>query len=131
MAVYRHKYKDPKTGEVKQSKIWWYDFTFAGRRIQESTKSSLKTIAVQAEKVRRRELEQGFNQIEDNRRDRIRSIAALAAEFLEGYGLRNPRSSTYATYALGHVTRMVGKMMVVDVSEETVKKYYNITAWAQ
>ena len=123
MAVYRHKYKNPKTGEVKQSKIWWYDFTFAGRRIQESTKSARKTVAVEAEKVRRRELEQGFNQIADNRRERIRSITDLAAEFLEGYRLRNPRSSTFAEYALGHVTRSLGKMMAVDVSEETVKRY--------
>ena len=39
MAVYRPKYRDKETGELMESKIWWYNFTFAGRRIQESSKS--------------------------------------------------------------------------------------------
>jgi hypothetical protein len=50
MAVYQPRYRDPKTGETKKSAVWWYDFTFAGRRIQESTKSTRQTIAVEAEK---------------------------------------------------------------------------------
>src|SRR5260370_25542052 len=61
MAVYRPTYRDPKTGETKQQKVWWYNFTFAGRHIQESSKSTRKTIATEAEKKRRRELEKSFN----------------------------------------------------------------------
>jgi hypothetical protein len=26
MAVYRTKYKDPNTGEIVDSQVWWYDF---------------------------------------------------------------------------------------------------------
>jgi hypothetical protein len=33
------------TSVRERGNIWWYDFTFAGRRIQESTKSTSKTIA--------------------------------------------------------------------------------------
>jgi integrase len=123
MAVYRKQYRDKATGRVVQSQIWWYDFTFAGRRIQESSKSARKTIAVEAEKKRRLELERGFNHVEDNRRERIRSIAELATEFLEAYKLRNARSATFAEYALGHVKRLLGTIMVVDIADATIKNY--------
>ena len=123
MSVYKPTYTDSKTGEKKIQKIWWYHFTYAGRHIQESSKSTRKTIAVDAEKKRRLELEKSFNGIEDNRRERIRTISEIAAEFLLAYELRNPRSSTFAEYALGHVTRLLGKTMVVDVADVTLKEY--------
>jgi hypothetical protein len=123
MAVYRPIYRDVKTGELKQSKIWWYNFSFSGRRIQESSKSSRKTIATEAEKNRRLELERGFNQIADNRQQRIRTVAELADEYLEGYTLRRPRSATFAKYSLGHVERLIGNKMVVDITDTTVKDY--------
>jgi integrase len=123
MSVYRPTYRDPKTGETKQSKVWWYHFVFAGRHIQESSKSRKKTVAVEAEKKRRRELETGFNDLEDNRRERIRSIEQVAQEFLEGYRLRHPKSATFAEYALGHVTRLVGTVMLVDLTDKKVQDY--------
>lgn len=123
MSVYKPTYIDSKTGEKKVQKIWWYHFTYAGRHIQESSKSTRKTLAVEAEKKRRLELEKSFNGIEDNRRERIRPLSEIAAEFLLAYELRNPRSSTFAEYALGHATRLLGKVMVVDVSDVTLKEY--------
>jgi hypothetical protein len=44
----------------KRGKIWWYEFWFAGRRIQESAKTASKTVAKRAEQQRRRELEEGL-----------------------------------------------------------------------
>ena len=68
MSVYRPTYKDQKTGKTKQSKVWWYHFTLAGRHIQESSKSTRKTIAAEAEKKRRLEMERGFQRYRDSRR---------------------------------------------------------------
>jgi hypothetical protein len=62
----------------KRGKVWWYEFWFAGRRIQESTKATSKTVAKLAEQKRRRELEEGFNSIEDRRDERIRTIKEVA-----------------------------------------------------
>jgi len=123
MAVYRPTYKDQKTGEIKTQKVWWYHFNFAGRHIQESSKSTRKTIAVDAEKKRKLELERSFNGIEDTRLDRVRSISEIAVEFLQGYRLRNPRSATFAEYATGHVKRLLGKMLMVAMSDATVTGY--------
>jgi hypothetical protein len=82
MSVYKTTYRDQKTGKLKQARVWWYHFSFGGRRIRESSKSTRKTIAQQAEKNRRMELEKGFNEIEDKRGERIRSIGSLSSSRL-------------------------------------------------
>ncbi len=61
MSVYRPKYT--VNGEKKVSGIYSYKFTFAGQVIRESSKSESKTIAKDAERVRRREMEQAINRI--------------------------------------------------------------------
>ena len=43
--------------------VWWYEFRFNGQRIQESAKTNSKTVARDAERARRRELEQAYNRI--------------------------------------------------------------------
>ena len=60
MAVYQPTYTDPKTGERKTQAVWWYEFNFAGRRVRESSKSTRKTIAIQAEENRRKELQRAY-----------------------------------------------------------------------
>jgi len=107
----------------KRGGVWWYHFSFAGRHIQESTKSTRKTIALEAEKNRRMELERSFNAVEDRRHERVRSVAEVADQFFEDYKVRNPKSETFADYALGHVKRLVGKTMVIDVDDEAIKTY--------
>jgi len=95
---------------------------FAGRHIRESAKTTSKTVAKQAEQNRRRELELGFNGIGDVREKRIRSVKEIAGEYLDQYRLRH-KSGVYATYAIGHVNRHLGKLMLVDVTDKTVTGY--------
>jgi hypothetical protein len=73
----------------KRGGTWWYGFSFAGQRIQESTKSTSKTVAKLAEQKRRRELEEGFNGLTDRRGERVRTIAEIAKAYLESYRLRH------------------------------------------
>ena len=47
----------------KRGDVWWYKFRFAGQMIRESSKSESKTIAKDAERQRRREMEESWNQI--------------------------------------------------------------------
>ena len=65
--------------------VWWYEFWFAGRRIQESSKSPSKTVAKNAEQKRRRELEEGFNNFTDTRQERIRTFSDMAEEYFTAY----------------------------------------------
>jgi hypothetical protein len=123
MSVFRPQYKDKKTGESKYTKVWYYKFIFAGRPIKESAKTTSKTVAKEAEKRRRRELEQGFNGLTDSRDERIRTIRELAKTFLDDYKLRQPKSATFAGYAIAHVIRLLGDLMTVDITDRTVLKY--------
>ena len=109
----------------RRGDIWWYEFWFAGRRVQESSKSTSKTIAKMAEQNRRRELEQGFNNFTDTRPERIRTFSEVATEFYEGYKLRLPDSATFAEYAIHHLKRLLGSKMLVDFNEAVITKYQN------
>ena len=44
----------------KRGGIYWWDFVYAGKRYQESTKAKRKTLAVECEKRRKRELEETY-----------------------------------------------------------------------
>ncbi len=109
----------------RRGDVWWYEFWFAGQRIRESTKSSSKTVAKEAEKNRKRELEQGFNNITDQRRDRVRTFRDMAEDFYDVYKLRLPDSATFAQYAVDHLKRLLGSKMAVDFNEAVVTKYQN------
>jgi hypothetical protein len=61
MAVYR------------RADVWSYKFRFAGRFIREA-KTASKTVASQAEKQRRRDLEEGYNNIAEVRDERVRPL---------------------------------------------------------
>src|SRR3954451_4667651 len=106
----------------KRGGVYWYNFNFAGKHYQESTKSKSKTLAKEAEKKRRRELEEAFNNTTDTRKARVQSISAVAAAYLEDYKVRH-RAGTFAEYALGHVTRLLGDKLVVDINDAAVKSY--------
>jgi integrase len=106
----------------KRGNTWWYHFIYAGRRIQESAKTSSKTIARQAEKKRLRELEEGFNAISDRRRDHVRTLADMAIGYLKEYRLKH-KSVTFAEYAVGHVLRHLGQKMLIEIGDKAVRSY--------
>src|SRR3974377_2016034 len=110
MPIFQPTYTDPTPGKQVKSKIYWYDFVFAGKRIRESSKTPLKTLARMAEKNRRRELEEGFNGSNDDRDKRIRTVKELAEAYLAEYRLSH-KSVTFAEYALGNVVRHLGDRM--------------------
>jgi integrase len=123
MSVYRPQYTDKKTGGQKHTKTWYYEFIFAGRLVKESAKTTSKTVAKEAEKRRRRELEEGFNGIGDCRNSRVTNLNELASTFLVDYAIRQPKSATFARYAIKHVTRLLGDLMAVDIADRVVFKY--------
>jgi hypothetical protein len=106
----------------KRGGVWWYKFYFAGQFIRESAKSTSKTLAKEAENQRRREFEQGFHNLKQKRENRIRQLQDVADEYLADYRLRF-RGITFAEYAIGHVTRLLGDKLLVDIDESEVLAY--------
>jgi hypothetical protein len=56
----------------------------AGQPVRESSKSSSKTVAKNAEQQRRRELEAGFHNVKEVRQQRIRRLSEIVDEYLSG-----------------------------------------------
>ncbi len=42
MALFKPTYTDKKTGEVKESAVYWYEFEFKGQRIHTSNKDAAR-----------------------------------------------------------------------------------------
>jgi integrase len=99
-----------------------YRFRFAGKQIDESTKTTSKTIAREAERQHRRALEAGYNNFKELRENRVRVLQEIIDEYLVGYRLRY-RSATFAEYALGHVARLLGTKLVGDITDSSVLHY--------
>ncbi len=106
----------------QRGKYWWYRFRFAGERIDEPTKSTSRTVAKDAERQHRKTLEAGYNNFKEVRQNRVRILEEIIDEYLTGYRLRY-RSATFAEYALGHVSRLLGTKIVADITEISVLRY--------
>jgi integrase len=127
MGIYQPQYRDKKTGELKTSEVWWYSFTFAGRRIQESSKSPRKTVARAAEENRRLELEKTFAGMPaEKRSNRIKSVNEIVKDYSVRYELDHrsrEKSILFSSSRLAHVKRLLGTALLPDLTEETIRGY--------
>lgn len=109
----------------KRGRFYHYEFVFAGRRIQESARTISKTVAVEAERKRRRELELAYNGVSsESRKARVRSVADAVAEYLDSYAPNHrPNSTVFVKGCLAHVRRLLGAKVVADVNETVIRQY--------
>jgi integrase len=85
-------------GVYRRGETWWYEFVFNGGRIRESAKTNSKTIARDAEKSRRRELELGINGLA--RRERPPLFRLATDQWLGSLnGLAEKTLAAYRQYA--------------------------------
>jgi len=105
-----------------KGKIYYYRFRFGGRIIHESTKTRSKTVAREAERIRRRELVEKWNKIE--KRTLPPKLAKAADNWLEKRkGFLAP--STLETYraALKRLREVLGYTIVCDITAEDITHY--------
>src|SRR5262245_54688317 len=78
---------------------------FCGQYIQESAKTKSKTVAKEAEKNRRGELEEGYKNITpEDRNRRILTLEKAAEEYQKHYEMRNsPNAARYSEYCIKHL----------------------------
>ena len=113
MAVYRPKRK----GGV--SKYYICEFVYQGKRFQESTGATSKTVAKEYEKRRKVELERAAAGLPtEQKANRIRTVADVIRTYLHGYTLTHrPSSVDFATLRLGLVDRLLGTTVLSDLTE--------------
>ena len=107
----------------KRGRVWWYKFRFAGQRIRESSMSESKTVAKDAERARRRKLEESWNQI---RRRQLPPLFSVAAE--EWTAAVNPHVAerTKAIYEVAlrcHLKPALGSLLLCDIDAGRIASY--------
>ena len=111
----------------KRGGVWWYEFIFAGRRVRESAKTSRKTVAVEAERQRRLELEKTLAGIPaEKRENRINSIATIIKAYSARYELDHrgrQQSVLFSRGRLAHVKRLLGVALLPDLTEDAIRVY--------
>jgi integrase len=111
----------------KRGGVWWYSFIFAGKRVQESAKTSRKTIAAEAEKNRRLELERTLAGIPvEKKTNRISSVADVVGVYRGRYEIdhrERPQSVLFSRGRLAHITRLLGNALLPDVTQDVVRGY--------
>lgn len=125
MSVYRPTYTDPKTGESKTASTWWVDFTIAKKRVRESTNTTRKTIAVEYEKQRRRDLERALAGLPtEEATDRIKTVSEALNGYREGYKVNHrARSVAWIGERGAHIHRLLGALRLPDVTADRIRSY--------
>src|SRR5450755_1342953 len=104
MAVYKPKRK----GDA--SKYYICEFVYQGKRFQESTGATSKTVAKEYEKRRKAEMERAAAGLPtEQKAKRIRTVADMVQPYLDGYKLSHrPQSVLFATGRLAQVKKKLG-----------------------
>lgn len=99
--------------------VYWYEFEFEGQRVRDSAKTSSKTMARDAERQRRRELELGINRI--TKRERMPLFKLAAEEWLTGKSATSARltGETYG-YFVRSLIKNFGDRLVSDIGHRDI-----------
>ncbi len=105
-------------------KYYHYNFILDGRRYKASTHKTSKQAAEKVERSVRMRLESGYSEAvqQEERAQGRKSIKDAADEFLEAYKVKH-RAPTFAEYALGHVARLLGDRLILEITPGIVKSY--------
>jgi integrase len=105
----------------KGSKVWWYEFQFAGQRIRESSKTASKKLAGEALQVRRRQLEEGYNGIKKPKPPK--TFAKAAEEFI---AVRRPISAAntmeIAERSVKQLLPFIGDKVLCDITPHDIQR---------
>jgi integrase len=109
----------------KRGERWWYEFEFRGQRVRESTGSDSKTLAIKAERQRRRELEESANGVRVARRPVLFPVAAR--EWMAASRARWSKSNiAIQEFNLKHLSAYFGSMLLADITSQHIGKYQGI-----
>jgi integrase len=109
----------------RRGRIWWYEFYFQNERIRDTSKSTSKTVARAAEADHRRRLEKTLAGMPmEDKAGRVRTVAAAVTTYLEDYRLgHRPKSVLFAEGRLKHVVRLLGTVLLHELTEAGVRDY--------
>jgi len=116
------RFAQANSGEVmsvyKRGEAWWFKFRIHGQLIRESAKTSSKTLARDAERVRRRELEEAVNRIP--KREKMPLFSIAAREWLDNRIGITPGSIDRYRQQVALLSKEFGNRLVCDIDHHDV-----------
>jgi len=100
---------------------YWMRFRFAGRIIHESARTRSKTLAREAERARRRRLEEAVNGVK--RRTLPPTLERAAREWQASRAHVRPKTVSIAEGALKHLLPAFGSRLLCDIAPEDIASY--------
>jgi integrase len=125
VAVYWRAYKKGVAVRTQGAGVFWYSFVYAGKRVQESAKTTRKTIAVEAEKRRKLELQRALAGLPiEDRKVRISSVHDVVKIYREHYDINHrPQSVAFSSGRLAHIDRLLGPVLLPNLTEQRMRSY--------
>jgi integrase len=125
MAVYRRKYQDPGTGEMRCCETYSYEFVFGGRRYRGSTHATAKTRAKAFEEDLKKRLERGFAGLPvEQPAARVRTVTATLDEYEKHYAVDHEPASLALVEQRGvHLRRLLGNEIAASLTEDRMQEY--------
>jgi integrase len=107
----------------KRGDVWWYKFRLGGQVIRESSKSESKTVARDAERIRRRALEESWNQIK--RRTLPPCFNQAGDEWLQAAKphLSDRTNEIYEVALRCHLKPEFGSLLLCDIDAHRIAAY--------
>lgn len=105
-------------GVYKRGETYWFKFLFQGQLIRESARTNSKTIAREAERARRRDLELAINRI--HRRGRLPQFSAAAHQWLESKVSLVASSLDRYRHQVARLEAQFGKKLITEITWEDV-----------
>jgi integrase len=105
-----------------KNKTYYYRFMFAGRIVHESAKTASKTVAKEAEKTRRRQLEESYNHV--SKRKMPPTFAKASQEWMASrQGTVAPKTLSIGDQALKHLLPVFGDKLLCDITAKHIRHY--------
>jgi hypothetical protein len=126
MAVYRSKYRDPKTGKLRSSDVWWYELQWDHKRIRKSTNQASKRVAEQMEAAYRTALAKGeVGILERKAAPTLKEFAPKFQREIETACARKPRTVSFYLDKLRILLRndTLASASLDDIDEQMIDGY--------
>ncbi len=116
-------YKPNRKGEI--SKYYICEFVYQGKRFQESTGATSKTVAKEYEKRRKAEMERAAAGLPTQQKAaRIRTVNDVVGPYLAAYKVSHrPKSILFAEGRLEQVKKALGNVVLSDLTDDRVREY--------
>jgi len=116
--VYRRTYRDKRTGEQRETNTWWIEYSHRGKKVRESSGSSLRRDA--SALLKRRLTRRGAKPGKDIEKTTFEELAEM---LLNDYKVNGRRSLKRVEGSMKHLLAFFSDQRAIDITTDRVLAY--------